>query len=366
MSNISFLYRKLSDTKIPNEIKDINNLYNDSTWKIEVLKQNPFLKEINETVFQIFGLVDNEIVGSETHFPIILELDKQEYPSVSGHGLSVSVNHRGLGLGTRLTDQRLDYSNTKSLLLCDASQMHLPILKKLGAIIFLMPRMILLRHSFSVIENKTNKIIAKCLAPIVDIFLKIPYRLVKRRIRKKTRKLCIRELERAPGTIENIISSDLHPFKEKHSCEWFNWVKNYSLVEDNSIIKKLYGVYHNNELVGFFMTKQRFYPQASHRGYKNVVMGSIMEWGTINNSIITDNDLCLLALLSFDKEVDAIELCCTDEESAKYFKKLGLIQVGNGNVVIRYRNNSPLNEIKYLDRQSNWRLRPAMGDNSLS
>lgn len=366
MSNLNYLYRTLSDDKLPTGIKDSENIFNESTWKIGTLCHNPFLINKTDSVFQILGLIDHEIVGSETHFPIALNLDNQEYISVSGHGLSVSAKHRGLGLGTHLTDQRLDFSETKSLLLCDASQMHLPILKKLGAIVFLMPRVIMLRHSFSVIEKKMNRTIAKCAAPIVDVLLRIPSLIVNYRTRKLKKYLSIKELDIVPKDVEHIIDTDSHRFKENHSQQWFNWVKDYSLVKDSSMIKKFYGVFNGSEMVGFFMTKKRFYQQASHRGYKNVMMGSLMEWGTIDNHIVSDHELCMLALASFDKSVDAIELCCPNNESANYFKKMGLAQIGDGNVVIRYRDNSPLKNIHNLGDQSNWRLRPAMGDNSLS
>ena len=46
-------------------------------------------------------------------------------------------------------------------------------------------------------------------------------------------------------------------------------------------------------------------------------------------------------------------------------KGLGFIQVGQGNSVLRLSDDSPLLKYDGIKEASNWRLRPAAGDNIL-
>lgn len=362
-----YYYRRLNEFELPMNFNDPYNIYKEANIKRKVLLSNPF-KNSDKDIFQILGVVDNNIVGTEVHLPIQLLIDNRVYYSLTGHGLYVHPDYRGMGLGSILTNMRLDYSLTHSLLLCNASQMQLPILKRLGACIFYMPRLILLKRSFPVLEQKVNKIFAKLFSPIIDNLLKIQWKYVffqRKRILEKgfTIKKCVGDI---PQEIEAIINSDLHRFKEKHTKEWFDWIMTNSLDKNSKLKKTLFMVHNKGELIGFYVVKEKFYIQASHRGFKNVNLGSVIEWGSKDERRLSNNDLCLLAITSFGNSVDAVELCCDSEKMSSFFKRKGMIQVGSGNVVLRFKSDSVLSKIDNIHNSDEWRLRPAMGDNSLS
>ena len=365
--SISYYFRKMQEAKLPEGMLDPYGIFEEAEPKRRVLAENPF-KLGDDDVFQLLGLIDGKIVGTVLLMPTMLQLDGKPRYSLIGHGLSVQEECRGKGIGSQLTDKRLDFSKTKSLLICAASAMQLPILKRLGASVFCLPRMILLRRSFSVLENKIGAVGAKIIAPLADLVFGLQQHWLKHISDKiLSRGLTLKELDEAPYQVENIIAADGGRFQEHHTVEWFNWIMNNNLVNDPSLKKHFYMVYDSNKTpVGFFMTRERFYKQASHRGYKNVTMGAVLEWGTVDKSVVTDNELCLMALTSFSSEVDAVELCCSSEEMAAWFKRKGLVRVGDGNVVIRYRPESELAAIDGIGDARNWRLRPAMGDNGLS
>lgn len=363
---ITLYHRTLKEKDKPNYLIDQFNLYQDSNFKRAILASNPF-KESDDDVFQILCVYNNIIVGTEIHYPITLLINSQKYKSVTGHSLYVNPNYRGQGIGSKITDYRLNYSKSNSLLLCNASQMQIPILKRLGAHIFYMHRLILLHRSYSVIENKTNKISAKLLSPIIDNILKLQFKILLRNKRKLLKKgFHLKKVNIIPKEIENILNADKHPFKEFHDVDWFQWIMKNSLINNDNGNKSFYIIYNEDRPVAFFMTKQRFYEKASHRGFKNLTLGSVLEWASIDENLISNNEVALLAITSFDKNVDAVELCCDTEEMSSYFKSRGLVQVGNGNVVFRYRPNSVFSTIKDIGEQNKWRLRPAMGDNALS
>lgn len=365
-NNIDYYYRTLLEGNKPTHLIDPYDIFKNTEPKRKVISDNPF-KISDKDIFQILGIVDKRIVGTVLLMPNMLSIKGKLYNSLIGHGLSVEPECRGKGIGSKLTDNRLDFSKTHSLLICAASQMQLPILKRLGSHIFLLPRMILLKRSYSVIENKIGPKSAKLLAPIVDLFLKLLQYSIKQG-RKKLINRGFKEVvnEEIPIEVETIIAADKSDFKEVHNCQWFKWVRDNSLVDDQTLKKEFVMVYMEDKAVGFYMTKKRFYERASHRGYKNISMGSVMEWGTIAPDIISDNEICLLAISSFSNNVDAIELCCANEEMANWFKKKRLVRIGESNLVVRYRPDSVLASANGIDNPANWRLRPAMGDNGLS
>ena len=59
-------------------------------------------------------------------------------------------------------------------------------------------------------------------------------------------------------------------------------------------------------VVGFFLIKQEFFEKASYRGFKNVYLGSVMDWGIAKGSKLKEKDIALLSLFSFDKNVDGV------------------------------------------------------------
>lgn len=362
----SFYYRRLIEECLPSNLNDVHHIFEESSFKIGVLKKNP-VELSDQEVFQILALIDSNIVGSEIHIPIQLFIRGEIYYSLTGHALSVCGDYRGLGLGSSLTDQRLNYSRTNSLLLCDASQMHLPILERLGAHIFYMPRLIFLKRSIRVLESKLNNIFAKPISIVVDLFLKMQNCiLVYLKNNILSRGFIVQNVKDIPESVEAILNVDKHPYKEIATKEWFQWVKNNTLIAKDTVRKCFYMIYKDGLPVGFYMTRERFYKQASHRGFKNITLGSILDWATIDENLISNNEVALLAITSFGKQVDAVELCCDTEQMASYFKRRGLVQIGSGNIVFRYRPNSVFAKIEDIGDPRKWRLRPSMGDNALS
>lgn len=362
---VEYFHRRLNDLDVPSGILDNNGIFSEATPKISVLKKNPNIRS-NEDVFQILALYNNEVIGTEIHIPIKIVVDDNILGTLTGHCLFVNPQCRGMGIGRYLADQRLAYSDTKSLLLCNVSQMH-PYLKGKDRLVFFMPRLIFLRKSYSVIENKANSLIAKLFSPLVDCVISFHrYLLLKQKNRILNLGFKVECVDYVPDSLFDILRKDTSRFKELHNKEWFEWVMSNSLITDDAVQKRLYMVYKDKTPVGFFMTKQKFYANASHRGFKNVTLGSIMEWATIDELVISNEDLCMLAIMSFGDEVTAVELCCENTKMARYFRKKGLHQVGCSNVVLKWDKDSEFAFIKGINDSQNWRLRPAMGDNSLS
>ena len=124
------------------------------------------------------------------------------------------------------------------------------------------------------------------------------------------------------------------------------------------LIKRLFLIKKQGKIEGFFVTKQQFFEQASSRGFKNVYLGSIMEWGIAKGSKLTEKDINSIAIHHFDNNVDGIQVATTDIALARNLKKYLFVPIGTANVGIRMKSikDPAIKEMK------NWRLRIAGGD----
>ena len=119
-------------------------------------------------------------------------------------------------------------------------------------------------------------------------------------------------------------------------------------------MKRLFIVKRNNKIEAFFIIKQQFFKEASV-GFKNLYLGSVMEWGISKNSSLSEKDLNLMTIHYFDDCVDAIQIATTDEILVKTLRKYLFIHVGEANVGIRMRSikEHSITEMK------KWRIRLA-------
>lgn len=143
-------------------------------------------------------------------------------------------------------------------------------------------RYIYLRKSRVAVEYvlKRRNSLTNGISAIVDCLMGI-YRLIAfcgniQRMKNYT----IEKVDYVPEEVERMVLADEHKYKELHDRVWFEWNLKYSFNGDErnskylSVIKNKKG-----EIVGFFLNKIEFFAQASSRGFKNVLLGTVSEWG---------------------------------------------------------------------------------------
>ncbi|NCB97978.1 MAG: hypothetical protein EOM36_06425 [Bacteroidia bacterium] len=162
------------------------------------------------------------------------------------------------------------------------------------------------------------------------------------------------ESKTIPQEVEDIILNDPHPYSEYHGKDWLEWNLNFSLT-DEPRVKKIFLIKKNGHVEAFFVTKQQFFEKASRRGFKNVYLGSVMEWGIGIGSELTEKDINLMAIHHFDDNVDGIQVATTDFKLASTLKRFLFMPIGFANVGIRMCSvkDSKIKDMNY------WRLRIA-------
>lgn len=328
---------------------------------IDVFRNNPSFGGEDEVV-KIVAYAGNEIIGYTMPFNNRLLLNGEIIETQSGCTLYAKEKYKKYAVGAELFYRIVNLHHTKNCCFAGISQKALPLYKVLKLPIFKMFRFIYIRHSKSVFQSlfKTESKIINPIIIVVDCILSIHRRLLKQ-IYINTNDYRVELCDNVPDDVERIVREDSHPFMELHDKAWFEWVLNNSFKIDARLKKKLFVVKINDKIEAFFVIKQEFFKQASARGYKNVYLASIMEWGIDKNSCLTEDKLNMIALSFVDDDVDAVQIATDDSRIAKKYRMNLMKQMGNANMSVRVKS---LIDNRLKD-QNNWRLRMAAGDTML-
>lgn len=313
----------------------------------------------DDEVCQILALDDDVVVGCTNPYSGRVRIDKELIPVQNGSYLFSHEDYRKENIGGELFLKIANLHSSKNCYFSGISQMAIGLYRVLKFTLFEFPRMIYLRKSRSVIQSilKTESKIISPIIWVADTCLSLHRSILKCFSKEGHKGYEVIETKEVPQEVEDIILNDPHPFAEYHGKDWLEWNLNYSLT-DEPRVKKLFLIKKNGKTEAFFVTKQQFFEQASSSGFKNVYLGSIMEWGISVGSELTEKDINLIAIHHFDSNVDGIQVATTDDELAKTLKKYLFVPIGSANVGIRMRSIKD-HRIKDIN---NWRLRIAGGD----
>lgn len=336
--------------------------------KLSAIRGNPFARS-DAKIAKIAGFCDGIEAGWEYVFPLFIKFGEAEFEALAGSSLFVDKRFRRSGLGIEIPELGWQHSASKIVEGAALSQMALPIHQLLDYIVFLLPRNIMLWRSRALVETKLKGFTAKCVELVLDCGIWLYSFLLRVVCSCKLNGLDIEEVssddESTFGTVAELISEDSAPFSEVHDARWLKWHMTESFSKDGPM--RLFAVRKRGEVVGFYMTKKRFYEQASHRGFNNVWLGSVMEWQMKKGFEKQLGWLLVSAALRLKKEgMDAVEIPSADESLNHFLRRIGWRQVGESNFVIKAGEGSPLFCNKEMTKIENWRLRPAMGDAGLS
>lgn len=332
---------------------------------LKTFMSNPFIYE--GAPVQLRAEDDNKVLGSVYAFPLeVASKEGKIYSVCAGSTLSVEPESRGMGLAKKMTLKRLELTKDKIAIASGLSSMSLPLFKKLGFSVFTSKRNIFLKNSRPVIEMLFSGGLLRFFTAIADVFLRLQSYFLKCECKNAMKGLSLVEVTEVPDMVSELVRQDQSLFRENHTKQWFEWVLTGGFNSDVRSKQHLFVIKDREEIVGFFMTKERFHEQASSRGFKNVILGSVIEWGVKPGSELKENKLLLCALLSFGKHVDAVELCSSYESINRYMRRRFLVPVGESNFAIKAHEESPLSAYPEYKEHSSWRIRPAASDNSFN
>ncbi len=335
----------------------------------QALRTNPFCAS-NDVACQKVGYVDGKIGGTEIQFPLMLSLDGNEELGGSGSLTQVDEWARSSGLGLAISDVE-PRDPAYDPVLCEGaglSQIAVKVHRFIGYVVFEYPRLIMLLKSRSVVEMKLKGRLSSAVSCLADIcfwcygkIVRIQARLAARKTKLKS---VIPSCDEDLAMLEQFASKGTWRFAEVHNVQWFKWILTNSFAEQGNTIAHI--VYEAGTPIGFFMVKRRFHKQASHRGFKDVWLGSVIEWGCAEGKLRKLLWRIVRWTVESRKELDAVEFPVYEPEVQKFLKRLGWQHVGEANFCYKVCPDSGFIEPAGMDMAENWRLRPAMGDVGLS
>ena len=316
---------------------------------VEALSACPFVKE-DGTVALYFVLADGVIVGREVYFMSRVRAGDEIVDVESASSLGVVPSYRHLAVGADIV--MATFARSRVFLGAGVSQMALPLDRKLKFHVLEFPRLMQLRNSGPLLAAKH----LSWLNGLVNLPLGWFNRSVVRKADRLARKFRIEEVSTIPEWVDGIVLRDGHKYAEYHDHEWLQWNLDHHFFDVPRSRKAFFCVYGEREPLGFYMIKERFKEAAG--GLKDVLVGSLVEWGTRDGKLLSESDLLLLSLRDFSSSVDIVETATTDENVVRAVRKYGFIPHGKSNIVFKDRTK------KYTDASDPdlWRVRLGCGD----
>ena len=359
MHNISLKgisYRDLKDN-VQIEYNDSYNMLSDCL-KLSVrqtLLSNPNLDDEKKDALKLI-LCNGTVAGRLMSIPTNIKVYDKVLPAQSMGSLKIVEQLRGHGLGTIIFKNSIFNSEYDIYIGQLYSTAAVNILRKLGLIIFELPVYYKICKSRANLEAKGFKgLPLRICSIIVDgvlTILDIPNHY---KIKKLKSLYSVKKETVIPAWVNDITLHDGHIFTEVHDSNWLQWGLDNKFTEYPSDHQSFYAVYDKTgKPEGFFMTRVRF--EKKQGGLRNIISGTIVEWGSFNENILSETDLNLLAICSFDSSVDNITAVLTNVSFKKKMKKMGFRRRGNFQMSIMPGKLDKLDKDD-VSNQSKWRIR---------
>jgi hypothetical protein len=354
-------YQIITYSQLRDGYKPKNDKYGIASYEFEARKKtflsNPNLHDFSKAYLYV-ATVDDVIVGKESYFPTLMKMGNENRTVISGSDLSVQSDFRHLAIGADIILFSTFNEENSNKLFAGISSMALPLYKKIGYNIFSLPTFLLRRNCrvflqrFG-IKGAWLKVFSNIFNPIFKI-----KEILFCKTKELNKKFTIKKLQEVPKWIDNIVLNDGHKFMEVHDSSWLQWNLDTCFDDDKRNRQGFYAIYKSDKPVGFFMTKIRVTNKQ-----RNVLSGTVVEWGSANESVLGELDINKLALKSFTKDVSYVTIGTLDDNVVKHLKKFGFFRVGDEHVV--YMDMDKENNVD-AKVASLWRLRLGYADTILS
>lgn len=356
LSPILITYKQVKD----NQIDVGNDKYGLAHYVLvderkKVCLSNPF--NLNDKNPAFYFIKDgDDVVGRFQFLSSRMKMGDEILPCGTGSALEVVEHYRKLGVGADIMTYFSFNSGYDLFLTAGISSMALPLYKALKYVMLEFPHLICLYHPFRFFRYRgVNKI----MYPLLYL-CEIPFRFLHsihiRNSIKLQKKFIIEKEKNVPEWIDDIVLKDGHKYMEVHDSKWMQWNLDNCFHADKTIRQVFYSIKYKESNVGFFYLTER--KQIKTDASSSYINGYISEWGTANESLLSESDIYKIALGFFSNDVSVINISTSEEAVVRTFKWKGFIQKGVSNIALKcdkkkYPGISDINQ---------WRVRRGYAD----
>lgn len=321
----------------------------------------PFVRD-EEFVMLILARVDGVAAGRIMAFPSLFKAGDEVLPSNGGSSLLVADEFRHLDIAIELVTCSVNKKRTNAGFGADFSKDGINVNKALRRTIFTMKKMMLARNSRFIFENAGLKGgMLKIVVALTNIVIRPATYLFNYRLPKRLKQYNVKEVKEVPEWVDDIVMNDGHKYMEVHDHRWFQWCLNNMFYTHPKSCNRFFTVEKDGESVGFFMTKER-YGGIAVRNISPMLTGTIVEWGSKNEKILSEFDLVKLAVPTFSKSIDMIQFVSDDKDTIKKAKRHCFFQHGVHYITFR----DMTKRFKEAKDQDLWRLRFGYSDSIMN
>lgn len=321
----------------------------------------PFVTD-EEFVMLTLARVDGVVAGRGMAFPTLFKAGDEIMAGSGGSSLFVAERYRDLDVAI---DIRTSYPNRKRSnadISADFSKDGIGVSRALRHNIFSLKKMMLPLNAQFVLENVGFKGgILKIATILGNVVLRPMIRLLNCFGYRRLKHYNVTELTSIPEWVDDISLNDGHKYMEVHDHRWFQWCLDNMFHSKPQNKNHFYSVTKGGKPVGFFMTKERL-AGIRTRNISPMLIGSMMEWGYERESGLCEFDLIKLAIQTFPKGTDLIQIASDDENTIHKTKRLGFVR--HGNHFIAHKDVSK--RFKEAKDQTLWRLRFGYADSVMN
>lgn len=318
--------------------------------RVKTLTTCPFIEDGDSVAFYLI-LVDGVVAGRETYFQTKMKIGDDIVTAEAASAFEVAEPFRHLAIGADIV--MATFSRSRFFVGAGVSTMALPLDRKLKFHVLEFPRLMLLRNSRSILASKSIPF----LSGIVNIPIRIFNNIKLRKSSKLAEKYLIKKVDIVPSWVDGMVLNDGHKYAEYHNHEWLQWNLDNNFRGEKRDRQAFYCIFKDEEPYGFYMIKERFREQAGGT-LRNVLIGSIVEWGSKDENRLSESDIILLSLRNFSEDVDIIETATANDQTISTIKKYGFIQHGMANIVFKDKTKT----CKDASDINLWRVRFGYGD----
>ena len=349
----------INDIVIEHDDYDIAG-YALSNHRKKAFLRNPFLNDKNACMLYL-QRVDGIVAGRMMFFPSRFSVDGDVKPSLGASSLEVDEKYRSTGIGADLAVYPVFQEGNEVLIYSDFSGEGLDACRALKFKIFTIPKYYYVVHSFSLLTHigLRGLLFSKiCSAIDGGIFL---CRKIFDLFEDTLTKFKVEKVKTVPTWIDDIVINDGHKYMEMHDHNWFQWNLDNLFHNEEENINEFFVVKEGERCIGFFMTKTRTQNVNGKGGVKRLT-GAIMEWGTVNEEILSEYQIYRLALRTFGKAVDYIVMTIENKKIQKKIKRRLAFKKGEHSIAFK----DIKKQYRDADRQELWRLRYGYADSVMN
>lgn len=316
------------------------------------LLANPNLVDNSRTALNLI-VCDGSVVGRNMLMQTKMKIKNKIITVQSGGSYEVNNKFQGYGLGTLAFKESILNSEYEAYLGQLYSTTAIAIVRKFGVIVFELPSFYKLCRSRIILESRGVKgFPLKLCSVVVDGLLRIIDIPSLYRFRMLNHKFVVKKVNVVPEWVNEITLQDGHDYMEVHDDNWLQWCLDNRFTECPNDRQSFFVVSDKeNNPKGFFMTKERY--EEKQGKYKSITRGTIVEWGSYDEDELSELDLNLLAVYSFDSNVDNITTILSNPAFEKKIKRMGFIRHGDYQMTVKL---DSINQEDISD-QKKWRIR---------